>query len=112
MTNETPTMPLTFDPWYLDKLSVLDWLNQDDGRPLIFDMPRRLEPATDITSMELELDRITLQKRKAWGPAPFVGEPFAYVWWYATDKYGRSVAGDARIEYLGWTHLMATREQP
>lgn len=41
-----------------------------------------------------------LRKEKAAGLAPYVGDPFVYIWYVATDELGRSVAGDAKIRYL------------
>ena len=41
-----------------------------------------------------------LAVRKAVGPAPYVGQPFCYIWEVATDEHGRSVCGPATIAYL------------
>jgi hypothetical protein len=41
-----------------------------------------------------------LRKEKAAGLAPYVGEPFVYIWFVGTDELGRSVAGDATIQPL------------
>lgn len=42
---------------------------------------------------------IALTRRLCAAPAPYVGEPFVYLWYTATDDYGRAVAGDCWIEY-------------
>lgn len=41
-----------------------------------------------------------LTRRRCAGPAPYVGRPFCYMWWVATDDWGRAIAGDAHMRYL------------
>jgi hypothetical protein len=48
---------------------------------------------------EPDLVPMTLIRCMAWGPAPYVGRPFVYVWQFATDELGRAVAGDSYIFY-------------
>jgi hypothetical protein len=62
-------------------------------------MPRLSLDLTDGSSSEPDLPVHTLTKEKAAGLAPYVGDPFMYVWYVATDGSGRSVGGDAHIQY-------------
>jgi hypothetical protein len=56
--------------------------------------PANIEPVSS------SLDVRTLDVRRAWGPAPYVGRPFAYMWDVAMDEFGRWVAGPSEIKYL------------
>ena len=102
MSSYTP-MPLEWHPWYWDKTYLLDWLNGPDWHYRVPVPPvARLNFAPEWPPSPRYPDDnvITLTKQKAWGLAPFVGQPFAYTWNYATDQYGRSIAGDSSIHHL------------
>lgn len=62
-------------------------------------MPRLSLDLVGGSASEPDLPMHTLTKEKAAGLAPYVGDPFMYVWYVATDELGRSVAGDAHIQY-------------
>ncbi len=44
----------------------------------------------------------TLLVKRAWGKAPYVGDPFIYVWDVAADDMGRWVSGPTRIQPVTW----------
>ena len=100
-----PPAPLEWHPAYRDQTWLLDWLEGRGGWPahhirLPIVPPLRFhayDPDAPIT-VEPVRDRI-LTKQRAWGAAPYVGRPFAYWWYFATDELGRSIAGDTRMRY-------------
>ena len=100
-----PPRPLYWHPFYRDRPNLIEWLDSPRFDPLYVPLPRPICYADfrDLDEQELikpmELERLTLTKQKAAGPAPYVGEPFLYRWNVATDQYGRSVAGEAHIVY-------------
>jgi hypothetical protein len=95
-------LPLEWHPWYRGKTGLLDWLESDDRVvrvPVSRARTSAFGPAS-IAPGELSFFIATLTKRRAVAPAPYVGDPFAYVWHVGTDQHGRSIAGDARIVHL------------
>jgi hypothetical protein len=98
-----PPPPGECHPAYQDKLWVRDWLNgaafPRQTRMQIPVMPRLSLDLTGGSANEPDLPVHTLIKEKAAGMAPYVGDPFMYVWYIATDELGRSVSGDAQIHY-------------
>lgn len=95
-------------PAYQDMPWLRDWLNDVPGslRGYHVRVPylrRRVFPF-DLTENVNDVDPVfnthTLTKEKAAGLAPYVGDPFVYVWYVATDELGRAVAGDAEVHYL------------
>lgn len=93
----TVPAPLEWHPWYRGKTWLLDWLERGHQHNYLVPVPRRVrfdesEPVATACAV--------LTKRRAFGPAPYVGDPFVYIWWAATDQHGRSIASDSRIEYL------------
>lgn len=97
--------PLEWHPYYRNRTYLLDWL--DGGQPpydtIVVPIVQRIRftqiAPTAMTTSEPDFHRLTLTKYRAWGRAPFVGRPFAYVWNVGIDQYGRQIAGDARIQY-------------
>jgi hypothetical protein len=89
---------------YRDITWLRDWLNGAPGYPndrIRVPFMQRLNPTlTGRWTGESETSVHTLTKRKAAGLAPYVGDPFIYTWYVATDELGRSVAGDATIQPL------------
>lgn len=100
--------PRTWDPFYEDKRYLTEWLEGERrAQILTFDMPRWLDPdVPGAKPTHFEVQQVVLQKRRAYGFAPYVGDPFVYVWRFATDQYGRSIAGEAHIHYLPWEPWM------
>jgi hypothetical protein len=94
MTN--PPAPLEWHPAYRDKTWLIDWLNSRDG--IYFRVP--IIPELSVNSLEQIKDHEILTKQQAAGPAPYVGDPFIYVWFFVTDNLNRSIAGESWIEYL------------
>lgn len=105
-TSDCPP-PLTWHPYYRGKTHLLDWLNgvgplAEAGWSIRLPKPRRVTMASadDLyPSAELSFDVITMTKQRAWGPAPWTGEPFHYEWYVGTDELGRQIAGDSSIIY-------------
>lgn len=51
-----------------------------------------------VAGMYLEPTRmLTLVRKRAFGPAPWTGEPALYVWFTATDALGRHIAGESHL---------------
>jgi hypothetical protein len=94
-------VPLEWHPFYRGYTELLDWLNQPAGSARV--LIARIEPLTMSVAALYPTEPMpepwVLEKRKAWGPAPYVGRPFVYVWRFATDQLGRAIAGEARIVY-------------
>lgn len=51
-------------------------------------------PTEPMTTADLVLTR-----ERCAGPAPYVGQPFVYVWPVGVDNLGRCIAGEAQIVY-------------
>lgn len=107
MTAATPPAPLEWHPAYRDQTWLLDWLEGRGGWPT----DRIVLPIAPTARAFLSYDAATpvpeplsprtrvLTKQRAWGAAPYVGRPFIYWWYFATDELNRSIAGDARIRH-------------
>jgi hypothetical protein len=97
---------MEWHPAYREQTWLLDWLDGKlfGGGPSVNvplgRRPRLVlhEPSLDELLAE-QPDRITLQRQKAHGKAPYVGRPFVYVWHCATDNLGRGIAGESKIVY-------------
>lgn len=96
--------PDTCHPAYAGRYPWLrDWLNEPDGRDhlvIMFPRPVRVwtEADADVTTVP-EPPRHMLTRRKARGPAPYVGRPYVYQWRVAVDGLGRQVAGSVEIQW-------------
>lgn len=100
-------MPLEWHPWYRDKTWLYDWLL---GRgsfpkdrveiPVMPPLRAKFAESVDVAAEPTRLGRVTLTKNWAVGAAPYVGKPFCYVWWVATDDLGRGIATDSEIHYI------------
>lgn len=100
-------MPGEFHPAYeRHRRWLLAWLNEWPGlvSPDLHDVAVPVLPkvqwANDDSPAVRDIQTVILTKRWACGPAPYVGRPFVYAWRVGVDKYGRMVAGDARIQYV------------
>ena len=69
--------------------------------------PYALAPQRSIPVSAVETDpfdpsftTIVLTRRKAWGPAPYVGAPYVYQWWCLIDEHGQGIGGQAWQEYI------------
>lgn len=100
--------PLSWHPWYRGKAWLIDWLNDDPRCGLPWDTilipvlrPLRLLMSTDLDLYPTEPlnPALRITKRRAAGPAPYVGRPFVYAWNVSEDDYGRRCAGESRIVY-------------
>jgi hypothetical protein len=100
-----PPRPLYWHPWYRDRTELLDWLNSSDYSPRIIPIPTAPRAVFWDIAEETYPTRppswtqLRLTKQRAFGLAPYVGEPFGYAWYVASDELGRSIAGEARIVY-------------
>jgi hypothetical protein len=100
--NTTPCPPGEVHPAYAQQARILSaWLNDRGGRdhlnvhrqpPMTFDFGPQLGAAPP--------DHWLLTRRKAHGPAPYVGRAYVYAWYVGEDSLGRMVAGDAWIQYV------------
>lgn len=107
-----PPAPLEFHPFYCRyKDTLLDWLDGDlfgGGHTIHLPRPANLSASLfDQSSLDPATfqppDHLVLTRQRAWGPAPYVGDPFVYVWNCACDQHGRWVAGTQKIKYLPWS---------
>jgi hypothetical protein len=96
--------PLSWHPFYRGKTWLIDWLNGKSDLPEwdivlpVFNRPMLFtETEPDLMAPTVRTMRMT--KRRAWGPAPWVGQPFHYEWNIGTDELGRHIAGESRIVY-------------
>jgi len=86
---------------YRHLLTLLDWLKRGNavGLPLA-----RAAQASRVRmyvlSQKKTIPNATLRRHAAIAPAPYVGDPFIYTWWFAVDQVGRAIATDSRIKYL------------
>lgn len=93
-------------PAYSGHGFVLDWINglhfQDRDQLLLPAPATRAQFAMFDETAPIEPSRppVVLTRRRAAGPAPYVGRPFVYTWDVATDPWGRAVASEARIQYI------------
>lgn len=98
----TPPDALDWHPWYRDKTWLLEWLESADDSDRVVPATQRVryhDFDVDAPIGSTARDHPRLSKRLAYGGAPYVGEPFIYLWKVATDQYGRSIAGESRIVY-------------
>lgn len=94
--NQAPCMPGEVHPAYTGHRWLVDWL--DGGTPLASDHVRI--PIPDPITLPRP-DTHVMTRRKAWGPAPYVGRPFVYQWYVGEDELGRMVGGCTTwIRYL------------
>lgn len=97
----TPPAPLEWHPWYCGKTYLLDWLAHGTQNTYLVPVPRRrVQFVTELSAYPDAIVCAALVKRRAAAPAPYIGNPFVYTWWAATDQYGRSIASDTQIRYL------------
>jgi hypothetical protein len=98
-----PPPPGECHPAYQDKPWARDWLNgaafPGQHHLRIPVMTRLSFDLTGGSANEPSVRERVLTKEKAAGLAPYVGNPFMYVWYVATDELGRSVSGDTQIHY-------------
>ena len=111
-THKCP-MPLEWHPAYADKTHLVDWLNEVGPYGKMWDIRLSVitskltavakDDASDITT-DITTDRgwryRVLHRQRCWGAAPYVGEPFVYMWNAAIDEVGRAIAGESHIEYI------------
>lgn len=99
-----PPAPGEFHPYYEPRRQWLThWLDNETTWHVRMPVPPVLrlvyEPVYNPWDMGKEN---VLQRRHTWGVAPYVGDPFVYAWWCASDDYGRWIAGSATtIHYTG-----------
>lgn len=90
--------PLECHPAYLDRREwLVDWLDN----PLSGDAVQipSFDDFAAATDTYVSVKAITMTRKLAAGPAPYVGPPFRYEWWVGVDELGRCVAGDSRVVY-------------
>lgn len=98
--------PGQVDPPYAGKEWLATWL---DARrdpymlvPRITDLVRVSDSSMDSRDDLFAPSWTTtmLTRHKLWGPAPYVGAPYRYVWWAAVDEHEFGVGGQAWQEYI------------
>lgn len=95
-----PPMPGDWHPYYEQHRRWLThWLNNETSATVLIAITRPSRftwPGEPLGPPSLGPSRRTqLRRQRAWGLAPYVGDPFVYVWWTASDDRGRWIAGDA-----------------
>lgn len=89
-----PPAPGECHPFYADQREDLERTLNSSRVPYVATLH-----ATGENWLDREYTQLTLTRRKAWGPAPYVGAPFFYVWHFWSDDQGRGVGGESRIVY-------------
>lgn len=107
-----PPPPLEWHSFYCDRTELIEWLNGSPDYPaheIRLTIPKSVRvDLDDYSTGPVELIELRLKKHKAIGWAPYVGEPFVYAWNFATDQYGRVIAGESRIKYVNPGYWTAT----
>lgn len=104
-----PPAPNTVHPWMASKADFVRGLMAKGEYRVLLAAPRKplyrfiSEPEQDPSTLAPADDVLHLDVRRCMGAAPFVGDPFVYVWKVAVDKYNRWVAGESRPEYMPWS---------
>lgn len=107
----TVPAPLEWHPAYRDRTWLIDWLERRgeyadrQHMRILFTRPLRVCDLELTEPEELEATVMVLTRRRCFGLAPWVGDPFHYEWWVGEDNVGRCIAGDARIVYDEWHPL-------
>lgn len=104
--------PLEWHPWYRDKTQLIDWLNERGPLanrhaimiPIVPTVAATYSADDDTTAVVAR--PILIERRRAWGAAPYVGCPFVYEWNVGEDTLGRQIAGESRIRYLFGQHVL------
>jgi len=108
-TEKQCPMPLEWHPAYVDKTYLIDWLDGVGRMGKMWDIQMMIAPRFNFASYtETGPPSVTappfktrvLHRQKCWGPAPYVGDPFVYIWFAAVDELGRGIAGESHIEYI------------
>jgi hypothetical protein len=99
-----PPPPLDCHPAYADMPWIREWVEGKSFKTQALRIPviqrPRLEMIeTDPFHPEILKQRM-MERHKIWGIAPYVGDPFVYVWFCGVDDLGRHVCGDSEIHYL------------
>lgn len=92
--------PDTEHPAYQAQAAMIRHLMETRrGAILLPKLPRAqlFEASASQTVETTTIETTTLMIRNAYGPAPYVGKPFCYVWRVAVDELERWVAGPAEI---------------
>lgn len=82
----------------------MDFVRKFDGDQVFITMVSKahLMDEPGIFPDSTEIKKVLLTRKKAMGPAPFVGQPWNpayYMWSIWVDDYGRYVAGDSKLVY-------------
>jgi hypothetical protein len=104
-STEQPPAPETCHPALTGLAgSVRNALDRDSSmhqiRYPVLRSPRFVSREIDPVPSSIGYSVRTMTVSKAVAPAPFVGDPFVYMWKVATDDLGRHVAGSSWIEYV------------
>jgi RimJ/RimL family protein N-acetyltransferase len=96
-TGATP-MPGDWHPAYANQLWLRDWLHGTSTlSPYHVRIPLPLRQTyLGTAGIEPQVSRYrVLARRRQAALAPYVGQPYVYAWWYATDELGRGIATEA-----------------
>jgi hypothetical protein len=95
-----PPMPGTEHPWMERSAATVRHFMAEGRHTVAVAPPRtphyRFISAADADPMEPPPDPVILNVRRVAAPAPWSGEPFAYMWRVAVDNMNRWVADDAQ----------------
>jgi hypothetical protein len=104
----SPAMPEEVHPALADVASGVQALLMSRNPPTVLRYPvagkveaRFFKPGDDkdVVGVEKATRYEELRLGRVVGPAPFVGEPFVYVWLVYVDRFGRCIAGPRMIHY-------------
>jgi hypothetical protein len=100
--NRAPA-PGDWHPYYeTHRAWLLNWLDHESGQRLVIPVPRtfRLVFTDEPIGLPEPVKTTNLTRQRAWGLAPYVGEPFIYMWPCASDERGRWIAGSVVMQRL------------
>lgn len=111
-----PPDPNTEHPWMTRHAGfVRQWMADDRHYNVVLPVqpPRHrmftMDPAAPVEPTSN--DQVMLDIHRCFNLAPYVGDPFVWMWKYATDRYGRWVAGDSWPEPVPpWVHVRPPSE--
>lgn len=116
---QIPPSPLEWHPAYREKTYLIDWLNRVGhlaNKEVVQYYDYRLESLAEriekgpfgSTAFTVK----TLTRQKCWGPAPYTGRPFIYMWFAAVDELGRGIAGESWQEFMPWSVIYNDWQYP
>lgn len=102
--HQWPPPPDTAHPALAAQAAFVRRLMSDGHHTVVLPRPSGISMATaaDTDPVAMSLKSSTLAVRRVWALAPYVGDPFVYVWLVAVDEANRWVSGEAHGRFTGY----------